>query len=130
MGVEITVDGMHVPKIPVPFIDSHNGTEWISKATEFGWCVTPSWGQMGWDLGNWPLMVVALYDSEPDTMFAMVSYVEGDLVLKAFASQDRRDQAVTEIAVAWWRGGFVPGPNDLPKQGWLRHHHGPYTYSE
>jgi hypothetical protein len=138
MGVEITIEETHVPTIPVPHTDSHEGHEWIEKAQEFGWYVPSSWGEMGWDLGHWPLMVVALYDNAQDNVWALVSYVEGDLVLKVFAAWDRdvragimarerRDRAVTDIAVAWWRHGFVPGPNDLPPgEGYLPHHHGPY----
>jgi hypothetical protein len=109
MGVEITVDGVYVPKIPVPFMDSHDGAEWITKAAEFGWYTPSSWGEMGWDLGHWPLMSVMLYDLEQDIMFALLTYFEGDMELKIFATRGKRDRAVTEIAVGWWRGGFVPG---------------------
>jgi hypothetical protein len=136
MLVEIAVDGVQLPNVPVPYIGTFPsaGDEWLTEALDFGWYAPTAWGEGAWPLGDWPSTAVVLYDGDEDNTWALVSYVEKVMALKIFAAWDRgvlsarerRDEAVTEIVVSWWRAGLVPGPDDLPEKGWLPHHHGPY----
>lgn len=123
---EISSDGAKLPKVPVQYEDSYDGYEWIEAAGRFGWYVPGVWGRHGWDLGRWPLMVVALYDSDDDNVWAYVTYVEGDTEVHAYDSPIGRDMAVTELAVHWWRNEWADGPDDLPETGYLVHHYGPH----
>ncbi|GAB3873838.1 hypothetical protein ACFQ1S_03730 [Kibdelosporangium lantanae] len=127
MAIEFTWDNASLPSVPVPYADSYDGHEWRDKAEQFGWDVPGLWGRDGWDLGSWPLVVMALYDSEKTDTWALMTYVEGDMVVKVFTTREARDLAVTEVAVGWWRFGTADGPDDLPETGWLPHHHGPHV---
>jgi hypothetical protein len=50
-----TIDG-----VPV-LVDYHmnDGYDWMDVIAEHGWAVIPSWGCDGWDLGQWPYVMVA-----------------------------------------------------------------------
>ena len=56
-----TVDtGETVHDVPV-LVDYHmnDGYDWMDVISEHGWAVIPSWGCDGWDLGQWPYVMVA-----------------------------------------------------------------------
>jgi hypothetical protein len=40
---------------------AEEGYDWISRLSN-GWYAVPGWGKDGWDLGNWPYVIVAFYD--------------------------------------------------------------------
>lgn len=123
---ELDLKTVKLPKIPQQYVDSYDGHEWREKATEYGWYVPGSWGREGWNLGKWPYMQIALWDSYETMVYAFVVYIEGDLEVHAYKSPIGRDTAVTEIAARWWRAGWADGPADLPEDGYLPHHYGPY----
>ena len=81
--------------VPVPTPDHHKlprffgdgGYEWINYLTDraregrSNWQVTAHWGTQGWDLGEWPLVVVAIYPDESGKFFSVSLYVEGDVTV-------------------------------------------------
>ncbi|MCS7484675.1 hypothetical protein ACFFQW_45080 [Umezawaea endophytica] len=115
-----------LPPLPVQYEDFYDGHEWRGEMQQRGWSVPGLWGRDGWNLGTWPLTAVALFAAPTAKVWAYVTYVEGDVDVHAFDSEDERDRAVTEEVVFWWRNGDAVGPEDLPETGYLEHHHGPF----
>lgn len=104
-----------------------NGYEWMSEGLPEGWHPEPIWGRDGWDLGAWPLVVVALYIDEEEGRFAAATYTEGDVTARRYKSRGALYVAVNGIAEFHWRLGQARGPRDLPEgSGLLAHHTGPY----
>lgn len=112
-----------LPALPDSPLDT--GYDWIG-ALSGGWHEVPAWGRGGWDLGSWPLVVVAHYDS-PDG-YGMAVYIEGDVEVTAYPTRAERDQATDRHAACWWRY-FEDGPDDLPDSDdqLAPHHRGPYS---
>jgi len=114
------------PPLPDPHLG--NGHDWIDALTD-GWHVVPAWGRDGWDLGAWPLVIVAHHDRHQ--LHAVATYIEGDLEVQAFASRADRDTATDHIAAYYWRANNN-GPADLPDSDadLADHHRGPYRRHE
>lgn len=116
-----------IPRPP----QGHNfgdGYEWMEEALPEGWHAEPVWGRDGWNLGAWPLVVVALYINDERTHYAVAEYVEGDVDVTRYKSRGALYVAVNKIAEFHWRLGQSRGPRDLPEgEGLLAHHTGPYT---
>jgi hypothetical protein len=112
-----------LPELPRSIWD--HGYDWI-KALSGSWYVVPSWGSRGWDLGRWPLVIVAHYDS--DDLYGLAVYIEGDIYETAHRTRAERDQATDLQAAAFWRE-FEHGPRDLPASDddLLPRHRGPYS---
>ncbi|MDQ3765054.1 MAG: hypothetical protein M3460_27175 [Actinomycetota bacterium] len=70
-----------------------------------GWYAVASWGSEGWDLGTWPLVIVAHYDGdeEAEMPWGVATYVEGDITVKEFPDRAARDKETNEIAVFYWQ---------------------------
>jgi len=103
-----------------------SGYAWI-KRLPVGWCAEPVWGREGWDLGAWPLAIVALYIDADRGLHAVATYTEGDVTAKRYAGRGALYVAVNEIAEFHWRLGQAQGPDDLPEDsGLLTRHCGPY----
>ena len=93
-----------------------------------GWHPEPIWGRYGWDLGAWPLIVVALYIDDERGRHAVATYIEGDVYVERYKSRGALYVAVNQIAEWHWRQGQSRGPRDLPEgEGLLPQHTGPYT---
>jgi hypothetical protein len=104
-----------------------NGYEWMHEGLPEGWHPEPIWGRAGWDLGAWPLVIVALYIDDERESYAVATYVEGDVDVRRYKSRGALYVAVNEIAEFHWRLGQAHGPRDLPEGGGLLPHHtGPY----
>lgn len=104
-----------------------NGYEWMNEGLPEGWHPEPIWGRYGWDLGAWPLVVVALYIDDERKDYAVATYVEGDVNVSRYRTRGALYVAVNEIAEFHWRLGQSHGPRDLPEgNGLLAHHTGPY----
>lgn len=104
------------------------GYDWMNALPE-GWHAEPSWGRDGWDLGAWPLIVVALYADDERGRYAVATFVEGSVTMQRYPSRERLNAAVDEIAEFHWRLGQASGPQDLPEgQGLLEKHTGPFSW--
>jgi hypothetical protein len=87
-----------------------DGYEWIDALTD-GWRPVAAWGREGWDLGAWPVVIVAHHDGR--RLYSVGTYAEGDLDVQAFPTRAERDATTDHIAATWWRT-FNNGPADLP----------------
>ena len=106
-----------------------DGMEWAAGVDEHTPLrAVPSWGRDGWDLGRWPLVVVAL--GEVDGSHVLAVYVEGDVYVSTFEAEPDLVAAVDREAWSWWEsegnGPDVSGYetlDDLPAE--LR---GPFSW--
>jgi hypothetical protein len=104
-----------------------SGDDWMRDLPP-GWHAEPSWGRDGWDLGAWPLVVVAVFIDQEHNRYAVATYTEGDVTVNRYQSRGALHAAVNEIAVFHWRLGQSLGPDDLPEgTGLLAKHCGPYS---
>ncbi|MET3370669.1 UNVERIFIED_CONTAM: hypothetical protein ABIE34_003946 [Jeotgalibacillus campisalis] len=113
-----TVDtGETIHGVPV-LVDYHmnDGYDWMDVIGEHGWVVIPSWGCDGWDLGQWPYVMVAGIRTADaiGNLFGMATYCEGDVKTTFYRTKARYWDAITEQAFNHWKNGQADGPADLP----------------
>ena len=114
-----TVDtGETVHDVPV-LVDYHmnDGYDWMDVISEHGWAVIPSWGHDGWDLGQWPYVMVAVTRTADSigNLFGIATYCEGDVTCTYYRTKARLWDAITEQAFFHWKNGQAHGPDDLPE---------------
>ncbi len=105
----------------------NTGYDWIAALSN-GWYAVPGWGRSGWDLGSWPLIIIAHYDRPG--CYGLAVYVESDLDVTAYPTRQARDEATDHHAAIWWRQ-LEHGPDDLPASDdeLQPHHRGPFSWS-
>jgi hypothetical protein len=79
--------------------DGYDRMEIAGKAR---WYPVPSWGLNGWDLGQWPYVVVYHRDSV-DATFDLAVNVEGDADCYRFPTAELREEATDWIAFSYWQ---------------------------
>lgn len=114
----VTADtGETIPGAPV-LGDFHfgDGYDWIDAIAEDGWTAIPNWGSEGWDLGQWPYVVVAAIRTADriGNLFGVATYCEGDVTTRYFRTKRAQWDAITEQAFFSWKNGQAAGPADLP----------------
>jgi hypothetical protein len=121
--------GEHKNNIPDLHANYHgDGYEWIEHLPA-GWEAVSSWGRDGWDLGAWPLAVVATYENSETGRYAYGVYTEGDVHVTQVETHGDLYAAVDGIAEWYWRNKYALGPPDLPEgRGLLDHHRRPFTW--
>jgi hypothetical protein len=84
---------------------------------EHGWAVLSSWGCDGWDLGQWPYVMVAVTRTADSigNLFGIATYCEGDVTCTYYRTKARLWDAITEQAFYHWKNGQAQGPADLPE---------------
>ena len=95
----------------------NTGYDWMELIGEHGWAVIPSWGCDGWDLGQWPYVMVAGTRTADaiGNLFGMATYCEGDVKTTFDRSKAKFWDAVSEQAFFHWKNGQAHGPDDLPE---------------
>jgi len=88
---------MALPNLPVSWGE---GYDWMQQLSG-GWYAVPSWGSDGWDLGNWPYVIVVHYDG--DEIYGVATYVEGDITVREFPDRAQRDKETDQIALFYWQ---------------------------
>jgi len=87
-----------------------DGYDFIGRSEEYGWGALSGWGADGWDLGDWPLVVLV---ADP-TSWALIVRCEGDLTLYEHATREALIARVDPIARYWWdRLGHGPSAAEL-----------------
>jgi hypothetical protein len=114
-----------LPHLPDTLCNS--GYDWLAVLAG-GWYVVPSWSRDGWDLGSWPLVIIAHYDRTG--CYGLAVYVEGDLDVTAYPTRAERDRTTDQQAAFHWRQ-FEHGPSDLSDidDDLQPHHRGPHSRS-
>lgn len=107
-----------IHEIPV-LRDYHmnDGYDWIALIEAEGWAVIPGWGCDGWNLGQWPYVMVAGIRTADSigNLFGVATYCEGDVTTEYYRTQARQWDAITEHAFFHWKNGQAQGPADLPE---------------
>lgn len=114
------------------------GCDWVDDGWEFmgvgqenGWHAVSGWGADGWDLGDWPYVVVLFRDVRRRVIatgvglnaqsyelvstapaFERAIYCEGDITIEVFETVAARERATDETAFFYWRG------LDRRRRGW------------
>jgi hypothetical protein len=114
-----TADTGEVIPAAVVLGDYHmnGGYDWMDLISQHGWSVQASWGSEGWDLGQWPYVMIATtrVADEIGNLFGVASYCEGDVTCTYYRARARSWEAITEHAHYWWKLGTTHGPADLPE---------------
>lgn len=117
MTVTTKDTGETIHDVPV-LVNYHlnDGYDWMDVISEHGWAVIPSWGCDGWDLGQWPYVMVAGIRTADDigNLFGMATYCEGDVTTTWYRTKARWFGAISEQAFFHWTNGQAQGPDDLP----------------
>ncbi|RNL54885.1 hypothetical protein [Arthrobacter oryzae] len=95
----------------------NGGYDWMELIEAEGWAVVPSWGCDGWDLGQWPYVMVAATRTADSigNLFGVATYCEGDVSCTFYRTKARQFEAITEQAFFHWKNGQAHGPDDLPE---------------
>lgn len=116
-----------------------DGYEFMQAAREDGWRELASWGDPGYDMGSWPLVVVmvrgpkvgAEHDGDVGP-FEAVYHVEGDLTYYSFPTNALRRAGLTYLFVwhavhdGYW--DYAKGWDPEDSTTWPDNVHGPYRY--
>lgn len=78
-----------------------DGYEMIDVVATGGWRARGDWGRDGWNLGQWPYVIVFTRQTAADA-FQLAYYVEGDVTLYEYPSAELRDAAIDAIAFFHW----------------------------
>jgi len=116
------------PQIPeLPRGTDGDGYDWMEQLPR-GWVPVASWGRDGWDLASWPYAIVVEYRNAEQGVYAVGTYVEGDVTVQRFETATEQYEAIDGIAEFYWRANPSRGPQDLPEgEGLLPHHRRPYV---
>ncbi|MFE5840012.1 hypothetical protein [Arthrobacter sp. NPDC056493] len=108
-----TIDGVTV----LGNYHMNDGYDWMELIGEHGWAVIPSWGCDGWDLGQWPYVMVAGIRTADSigNLFGVATYCEGDVTCAFFRTKARQWQEISRHAHFNWTHGQAHGPEDLPE---------------
>lgn len=112
-----TLDTREPVTAPV-LLDYHmnGGYDWMDEVTYLGWATPGLWGAEGWDLGQWPYVIVATrtHETEDGPLYGFATYVEGDVQTRWYRQQPRCWEAISAEAFGWWQlNGH--GPTPLPE---------------
>lgn len=108
-----TIDGVTV----LGNYHMNDGYDWMELIEAEGWAVIPSWGCDGWDLGQWPYVMVAATRTADSigNLFGVATYCEGDVSCSFYRTKVGQFEAITEQAFFHWKNGQAHGPDDLPE---------------
>lgn len=87
------------------YAESDDGYGDMEAEQRRGWRALPNWGRDGWNLGDWPyVMIYAGELGEPGRPFGLMQICEGDRTVYAFASEADRDAALDYLFL-WYAAG-------------------------
>jgi hypothetical protein len=106
-----------------------DGYEFMTAARQEGWRTLPSWGNDGWDLGEWPYVVLMVRQREGGH-FEVVEHVEGDLTFYEFPTQEVRADALTFLFLVWAKDRIerFADVDVLDESTWPAEVKGPYGF--
>jgi hypothetical protein len=95
-----------------------DGYDRMDTAMAHGWFPIPCWGKDGWDLGDWPYVIV--YARDTQDRFEVAQDCEGDVTCWTFNTAQERVRFLDRLAVYWWRSSGAAwfhaiSPDELPR---------------
>lgn len=89
--------------------DGYDRAEVVERA---GWHPLASWGRKGWDLGDWPYVMV--YTRRKGEDYQVAVNVEGDTDVETFETLAERNARIDSIAAFYWKAnGNGPTPAEV-----------------
>ena len=79
-----------------------DGYDWMEKLDGTGWHAIPGWGRDGWDLGDWPLVIIAQAYDRDEGDYLLCERVEGDVTVWAYRTKEALYEATDRIARTHW----------------------------
>lgn len=115
VSAEDTGEALRAPVL----LDYHmnTGWDWMEEIDEkTGWHPVANWGSDGWDLGQWPyvIIVTAHVNYEGRLFWGLGTYCEGDVTTRWYKDRVERWEAIAREAFFYWKLGQSDGPPDLP----------------
>jgi hypothetical protein len=80
--------------------DAGDGWDFLQMLPTAGWRSIRAWGRNGWELGDWPSVVVAVRRCLHTGQVEVCEYVHGDLTITTWPNVDTGH--VDGLAAAWW----------------------------
>lgn len=78
-----------------------DGYDRMDLAGKRGWRSISGWGRDGWDLGDWPYVVI--YFREREGTFEYAQNVEGDTEVYVFPTEELRNGYTDRVAFWYWK---------------------------
>jgi hypothetical protein len=72
-------------------------------SAEQRWVSIGGWGADGWNLGDWPYVVIYCRNDPVSGMYQVAYYVEGDVTIYRYATARERNRAIDGLAFFHWR---------------------------
>lgn len=95
-----------------------DGFDYMEFAQGEGWTPIAGWGLSGYDLGDWPLVMVLTKRDAAQNRWGMRIRTEGDLDTRWYASRAELVAGIDEWAAWWWRfQGDAPVADGLGEAG-------------
>lgn len=86
-----------------------DGYDVMPVAKRSGWSDVDAWGHDGWNLGDWPYVVIYHRNQVgADKPWQLAYYVEGDVTVYGYATEDERTRATDELAFFHWKHNPEP----------------------
>lgn len=104
----------HIVNYGRDFNASGDGYDDMDLNSGKGWLAVSAWGQDGWDLGDWPYVVLSVCNV--DNHFHLLSVVEGDHSVYSFATLADREAALDYLFAWYAAGGRLEEFKDLDRQ--------------
>lgn len=116
----VTTEDTGEPVAAPVLVDYHrnSGWDWMEEIEAAGWGAVGSWGVDGYDLGQWPYVIIVIRRIEKGgrSYFGLGTYCEGDVTTRWFRAREALWEAVTKEAFFNWKNGQGDGPAiDLPE---------------
>ncbi len=89
-------------KVSIPVVPGEEGYDRMERRRHSGWEPIPNWGRDGWDLGQWPYVVIS--HRRTSDGFELLYDVEGDTATYRYPTREQRDAATDELAFLHWNG--------------------------
>lgn len=106
------------------FESSGDGYDYIGVAREEGWAEVPGWGLDGWDLGDWPYVI--LFIRHEGERWGVRTRCEGDLTTRWFATKAEALHDMDVQAHWYWTHGSSVGPDSPSLEN--PDHCGPFSW--
>lgn len=81
---------------------SDDGYGDMAAAEDDGWRAIPGWGRDGWDLGDWPYVII--YKRDVPGEYQLQQITEGDHTAYSFGTAEDRDAAIDYLFL-WYSAG-------------------------
>jgi hypothetical protein len=115
----ITEDSNEQGFLPV-LLDYHmnTGWDWMDDVEKDGWYAVGTWGVDGYDLGQWPYVIVVVRNTKDDKgrLYGYGLYCEGDVRTHWYRDRVERWEAITREAFFYWK----LNQRDAPNIGWAK----------